>query len=68
MNTFTITLPPEPLALRVIRLERPASPVAQRKVATKTPSRRERLLEGMKQIQDPTLRAAFRRRWWRELL
>ncbi len=68
MTTFTITLPPEPLALRVVRLEKPPAPVAPRKAATKTPDRRERLLAGMKQIQDPTLRAAFRRRWWRELI
>ena len=66
--TYTITLPPEPLALRVIRLERPAAPAAAPRKPSAQPSRRERLLMGLKQIQDPTLRAAFRRRWWRELI
>jgi hypothetical protein len=66
--TYTITLPPEPLALRVIRLERPAAPAAAPRTSSAQLSRRERLLAGYAQIQDQTLRAAFRRRWWREIL
>ena len=66
-RTYTITLPPEPLALRVIRLERPAAPTAAPRKPSAQPSRRERLLAGYAQIKDAGMRAAFRRRFWKEL-
>ena len=62
--TYTIRTAPEWQGVRIARLETPPPPL----VAPRKPSRRERLLAGLKQIQDPTLRAAFRRRWWREIL
>ena len=66
--TYRISLPPEPLALRVVRLETPAAPIAPRTPAAKAPSRREKLRAGLEQITDPELRRAFRRKFWRELL
>jgi hypothetical protein len=68
MTTATISAPIEWQGTRILKLERltPAAPAPRKPSAQ--PSRRERLLAGMKQIQDPTLRAAFRRRWWRELI
>ena len=68
MTTATISAPIEWQGTRILKLERPAAPAATPRKPSAQPSRRERLLAGMKQIQDPTLRAAFRRRWWRELL
>ncbi len=68
MTTATISSPIEWQGTRILKLERPAAPAAAPRKPSAQPSRRERLLAGLKQIQDPTLRAAFRRRWWREIL
>ena len=68
MITATISAPIEWQGTRILKLERPSAPAAPPRKPSAQPSRRERLLAGLKQIQDPTLRAAFRRRWWRELL
>ena len=68
MTTATISSPIEWQGTRILKLERPAAPVAPRPVATTPLSRGERLRRGYELIVDPAMRAAFRRRWWRELI
>jgi len=67
--TYTLRTAPEWQGARIVHLETPPAPAASaRPAATKTLSRRERLRAGYDQISDAVLRAAFRRRWWRELI
>ena len=66
--TYTVRTAPLWQGTRIARLETPPAPAAAPRKPSAQPSRRERLLAGLRQIQDPTLRAAFRRRWWREIL
>lgn len=66
--TFTLRTAPEWQGVRIVHLETPPAPAATaRPAATKTLSRRQRLLAGYAQIKDAGMRAAFRRKFWREL-
>ena len=67
MTTATISSPIEWQGTRILKLERLAAPAAAPRKPSAQPSRRERLLAGMKQIQDPAVRSAFRRKHWKIL-
>lgn len=67
MNTYCLRLPPV-WQNRIARLETPPAPAATaRPAATKTLSRGERLRRGYAMLTDAAMRAAFRRRFWKEL-
>ena len=68
MTTATIRTAPLWQGTRIARLETPPAPAAYaRPAATKTLSRRQRLLAGYAMLTDAGMRAAFRRRFWKEL-
>ena len=67
MTTATISSPIEWQGTRILKLERPAAPVAPRPVATTPLSRGERLRRGYAMIKDAAMRSAFRKKFWREL-
>jgi hypothetical protein len=67
-ETYTIRTAPEWQGVRIARLETPPAPAATaRPAATTTLSRGERLRRGYAMLTDAGMRAAFRRRFWKEL-